>query len=347
MVNKKGVSVIIGYVLLVVFAIIISAVVYSWLKTYIPGQTIECSDGVSILIKEAKFDLFDSRLNLTLVNNGRFNIAGYIIDAKNSSEEELATIDLTAYLNENYGGISGINYAGAILFSIIDSEDLNNPFEPGRETSHIFDIPEEIGEPEYIRIIPIRFEEIKGKLRFVVCGGARVEHAPTIRPALIVFALTNYNLFGTLGGLSGADNICNTRAQSSGLNGTFRAWLSTNTINAKDRINDGVYALPNTLGKPTIKVIGSKADFSTGSILHRINRTSLGVEFYSNGAVWTGTNEFGNAVPNLNCNGWTSSLSTLNGTMGRTSFQNKSWTNSGTGSCNGDAYAIYCFQVTS
>ncbi len=345
MVNKKGVSVIIGYVLLVVFAIIISAVVYSWLKTYIPGQTIECSDGVSILIKEAKFDLFDSRLNLTLVNNGRFNIAGYIIDAKNSSEEELATIDLTAYLNENYGGISGINYAGAILFSIIDSEDLNNPFEPGRETSHIFDIPEEIGEPEYIRIIPIRFEEIKGKLRFVVCGGARVEHAPTIRPALIVFATSTGGLRGDLGGLQGADTLCNNRAGNANLNGTFVAWLSNNTINAKDRINEGVYALPNALGEPTIKVIGSKADFSTGSILHPINRTEYGLSASVFGGVWTGTDEFGNAVPNLNCAGWTSN--TGSGTRGRTIAQNKDWTNYNTETCNDAARRIYCFQVTS
>lgn len=345
MVNKKGVSVIIGYVLLVVFAIIISAVVYNWLKTYIPGQTIECSDGVSILIKDAKFDQFDSNLNLTLVNNGRFNIAGYIIDAKNSSEEELATIDLTGYLNESYGGVSGATYAGAVLFSIIDSEDLDNPFEAGKETSHIFDIPEEIGNLEKIRVIPIRFEEIKGKLRFVVCGGARVEQALTIRPAFIVFALTNTVLRGNLGGLQGADTLCNTKAQNSGLNGTFVAWLSTNTINAKDRIKDTLYALPNTLGEPTIKVIGSKADFSTGSILHRINRTSLGIEFTSNGAVRTGTNEFGNAVSDLNCVGWTSNSGT--GIIGRTSAQNKDWTNSGTGSCNDDAYAIYCFQVTS
>src|SRR5262245_23472284 len=40
---------------------------------------------------------------------------------------------------------------------------------------------------------------------------------------------------GALGGLSGADGICQTAAISAGLPGTFVAWLSTSTVNARDR----------------------------------------------------------------------------------------------------------------
>jgi len=36
--NKKGISVIIGYLLLVSFAIIISGMVYVWMKTYVPTE---------------------------------------------------------------------------------------------------------------------------------------------------------------------------------------------------------------------------------------------------------------------------------------------------------------------
>ena len=347
MTNKKGVSVIIGYVLLVVFAVIISAVVYNWLKTYIPSEKLECSEGVSILIKDAKFDGFDSILNLTIVNNGRFNLAGYIIDAKNTSEEELATIDLTEYLNESYENTLVSTYASAIL--ILSSEetiDSNNQFEPGDEVNHIFNIPEEIGELQQIRIIPVRFEEHKGRLRFTVCGNAGIEQESVTIPAWIVFALTNTVLQGNLGGLSGADNLCNNRAQTAGLNGTYIAWLSTSTINAKDRIADVIYALPNNLGEPVIKVIGGKADLSTGDISHQINRTAYGVEFTSNGAIWTGTDEYGNTVANSNCNSWTSSSSGVLGTIGRSYAKDFRWTNSGNASCNDDAYAIYCFQVT-
>ena len=54
--NKKGVSVIIGYVLLIAFAILISAGVYAWLKTYVPREPLNCPDGVSIFVKEAGFN---------------------------------------------------------------------------------------------------------------------------------------------------------------------------------------------------------------------------------------------------------------------------------------------------
>ena len=345
--NKKGVSVIIGYVLLVVFAVIISAVVYNWLKTYIPSEKLECSEGVSILIKEAKFDGFDSILNLTIVNNGRFNLAGYIIDAKNTSEEELATIDLTEYLNESYENTLVSTYASAIL--ILSSEetiDSNNQFEPGDEVNHIFNIPEEIGELRQIRIIPVRFEEHKGRLRFAVCGNARIEQAPIIIFTGIVFATSGGGHFGNLGGLEGADTICNSFAQGANLNGTFVAWLSNNTVNAKDRIADATYALPDTYGEPEIKVIGSKADFATGSILHPINRTESGASASDTGGVWTGTDQYGNAIMNLNCNGWTSSSSDFSGRRGRTTFLDYRWTNDAQDFCNDDARRLFCFQIT-
>src|SRR5688572_24090185 len=45
---------------------------------------------------------------------------------------------------------------------------------------------------------------------------------------------------GNLGGLAGADAHCQSLAQAAGAgNKTWRAYLSTNTVNAKDRIGNG------------------------------------------------------------------------------------------------------------
>jgi hypothetical protein len=48
--NKKGISTMIEYVLLIVIVISLSSVVYIWMKTYIPQESIECQDGVSLYI---------------------------------------------------------------------------------------------------------------------------------------------------------------------------------------------------------------------------------------------------------------------------------------------------------
>jgi hypothetical protein len=167
--GKKGISVMVSYVLLIVFVIIIGAIVYQWLKTYVPSQALECPDGVSLFIKDADFDPSDSQLIITLRNNGRFDLAGYFIHATNSSDQELPTIDLSGYLNEVES--PGMIFGNSVLF--IAAGD--NFFQPGSEKSYFFDIPSSIGEPHLIRITPTRFQDVDERQRFVSCGDARAE----------------------------------------------------------------------------------------------------------------------------------------------------------------------------
>ena len=51
--KKRAVSEMIGYVLLISIAVIMSVIVYAWLKTYKPGTEVECPDSTSIAIEEA------------------------------------------------------------------------------------------------------------------------------------------------------------------------------------------------------------------------------------------------------------------------------------------------------
>ena len=50
--------------------------------------------------------------------------------------------------------------------------------------------------------------------------------------------MTSSSWNGNLGGLSGADAKCQQAANATGLGGTWVAWLSDSTHNAKDRIPD-------------------------------------------------------------------------------------------------------------
>jgi hypothetical protein len=72
-------------------------------------------------------------------------------------------------------------------------------------------------------------------------------------PPNIVF-VTSTRHSPKFGGLAGADAICAARATAGGLAGTYKAWLSTSTVNAKDRLVPASgWARPD--GKPVLNQI--------------------------------------------------------------------------------------------
>ena len=171
--QKKGVSVMIGYILLVVFVIVISAIVYQWLRSYVPSDPLECSDEISLFIKGATFN--SSQLNLTIKNTGKFNIAGYYIHSKNDSSQELPTIDLANYLNNSlYYGRPATNLSNLVLFIGLN-EEKENSFEPGEQATHIFNVPASTGNITAIRVIPTIFQKEENRNRFLSCGNSRTE----------------------------------------------------------------------------------------------------------------------------------------------------------------------------
>lgn len=87
--NKKAVSIMIGYILLVTAAVVMGVIVYQWLKTYVPKEAIECPDDVSLFIKDYTCNNLTKELTLALQNNGKFSIAGYFIHVKNDSAQNL------------------------------------------------------------------------------------------------------------------------------------------------------------------------------------------------------------------------------------------------------------------
>jgi len=167
--KKKAISPMIGYVLLISTAIIMSAIVYVWLKTYIPRAALECPDTTSMFIKE--YTCSASELNLTLRNNGRFSIAGYFIRVANESGQELATVDLSSKLEQEFGGVV---FGNSVLIGI----GSGNSFPANGELRHVFDITG-VGTIYFIEIIPIRIEEIDNKERTATCGNAKIREEIT------------------------------------------------------------------------------------------------------------------------------------------------------------------------
>jgi len=162
--NKKAVSAMIGYVLLITFGIIMGVIVYNYLKTYVPKDPLDCPTGVSIVLQD--YSCSGNQLNISLKNNGKFNYAGFFIHASNNTDQKIATIDLSQYLLEN--AENGVKYQNSVIL-LLGSE---NTIQPGMNPQFIFqDIPNNV---ELIEIVPARFQEQDEKMRFVTCSSGKI-----------------------------------------------------------------------------------------------------------------------------------------------------------------------------
>ncbi len=170
--NKKAISPMIGYILLISAAIFMSVIVYAWLKTYVPRAALECPDTTSIFVKDYVCDL-NNELTLTIMNNGNFNIAGYFVRVANSSsEQELATTDLSQKLKEELGGLIAGN---SVLFSAVE---IGNSLTPNEEAINVFDISG-VNTIYFVELTPIRIQEKEGIARTASCGNSKIKEEIT------------------------------------------------------------------------------------------------------------------------------------------------------------------------
>jgi hypothetical protein len=101
----------------------------------------------------------------------------------------------------------------------------------------------------------------------------------------IVF-ITSETSSGNIGGLASADSWCQKLAESAGLAGTYKAWLSDSTTDARERITNA--SVPYTLVDGITVVANDFSDLTDGEIAHEIDQQENGVAI-SRSTVWTGT----------------------------------------------------------
>jgi hypothetical protein len=152
-----------------------------------------------------------------------------------------------------------------------------------------------------------------------------------------VFLSDTFNQNSNLGGLAGADAICQGQANASSLGGTWVAWLSTSTVNAKDRITNAIYErLDGAV------VAYNKADLIDGLLLIAPRLTASGE--YTGAWARTGTDGNGMAVSGNTCNDWTSSAGLVVAGDPDSYSSSGQWTNRTTGNCSDTGYRLYCFE---
>lgn len=156
--------------------------------------------------------------------------------------------------------------------------------------------------------------------------------------------VTSTTQTGALGGLDGADTICQNLAEGAGLTGTYRAWLSYDGESPATRFLQS----PD----PYVLIDGTRIadnwdDLTDESIQAKINLTEKGgikEKFWS----WTNTAADGTAAESpgngTDCEGWTIGDSSAFGTWGSSDFQDRNWSYGGPGQICDTSYGLYCFE---
>lgn len=80
--NKKGISNLIAYVLLITITLSLSVMVYGWLKFYVQTDEVAaCPDNVNIIVES--YNCSGNTLFIRLKNKGLFSVDGFIIRTNN------------------------------------------------------------------------------------------------------------------------------------------------------------------------------------------------------------------------------------------------------------------------
>jgi len=147
---------------------------------------------------------------------------------------------------------------------------------------------------------------------------------------------------GDLGGVAGADAICQAEADAAGLPGTYLAWISDAGTSPAARFNhtpEAAYVLVDG----TLVALGW-ADLTDEMLVHSINLSALGTEHAQVGS-WTNTRPDGTSLDtgDHDCQGWTSALPADFGVVGLSGECGPDWTMHIAMFCDFEAIHLYCF----
>ncbi|MBK8263302.1 MAG: DUF4215 domain-containing protein [Nannocystis sp.] len=148
---------------------------------------------------------------------------------------------------------------------------------------------------------------------------------------------------GDLGGLAGADGLCQELADKAGLEGDWMAWLSDGLEGPADRfVTKG--GPQKYLRTDDVLIAGSWAALIDGNLDAPINRDENGNTPGNPAHVWTNTKVNGTVNSFTgNCTGWIFGGGGVKGRRGKRDDAGTKWTDDGDDNCNADR-RLYCFE---
>jgi hypothetical protein len=169
-------------------------------------------------------------------------------------------------------------------------------------------------------------------------SGDSVIKCPVVVVKMVFLTSTKHD--GNLGGLAGADGICNSLAGQQGIGGAFKAWLSADAGSPSSRFTKST--VPYTLLDGTVIAV-NYADLTDGSLASPINMDELGMSPMDVGAVWSHTFSDGFRSAGEHCDNWTNG-GAGNGNYGRAFSTDYRWSDHSFQPCSSLTTRLMCFE---
>jgi hypothetical protein len=168
---------------------------------------------------------------------------------------------------------------------------------------------------------PAKSEAGAGDVLTVMDAGedAPADTAPPFKRVFVTSDVSN----GVMGGIAGADARCAAAAGRGKLGSTWVAWISSSTVDARDRIEfQGTFRLLD--GK---EVVANRSQLLSGKLSVPIDVDETGTTATGFAGVWTGAAADGRASDT--CNDWTSNGVVVFGAQGSFDQTGVAWTKNG------------------
>lgn len=180
-------------------------------------------------------------------------------------------------------------------------------------------------------------------------------NTPAPTPSSRYSFITSSTYQGNLGGLSGADTICQNLADNAGIGSTvgksYKAWLSDSTKSPTTPSRLFVQStVPYTRRNGTV-IANNWTDLTDGSLANKLTYDEGGNVIGGSGEqvhVWTNTDRAGDIKyqnTNNNCDDWGTNNTSSSGAFGYSTYTNSNWTDYGGQIIRCDKYKhLYCFE---
>jgi len=234
----------------------------------------------------------------------------------------------------------------ALLFNV-------SPGMVGKFVEKTIEEPEVVVPSEYLEPIPFgneedslvkKTEQIGTETPSKATPQPKVVESPVGKVKMQIF-ISSKEYSGNLQRVSGADKQCQELAETAGLEGTFKAWLSTREVDAMERFDGSDKSYYDVLG---VRIANNFNDLANGDFVNLLKTTETGAALPAGVSVWTGTEKGGAKKGDTEkgqpyCNFWTTETSPLVGSYGQTGQSGAKWADAGTAKCS-RKLRLYCIE---
>jgi hypothetical protein len=162
--DKRALSLVVSYVLLILVAFTVATLVYAWMKSQVGPTGDECDEGSSFNLKNISCDSANSVINLMIGNQGMFYIHGFVVKVSD---------------NLNIMPLVNLSSSDPGVFQSIEGKNvLVSPLETSKEVMYNFSYLNVglAGAPVRVSVQAIRnvTNEKNGKEKYLLCKNTMI-----------------------------------------------------------------------------------------------------------------------------------------------------------------------------